>query len=101
MARACASRSARPPPAPHRVRGRSLADGTLEVHGRFDDQVKIRGIRVEPDEVAAVLGRCPGVARCAVLAAQSPETHLVAYVVADAAAGVTPAGLRAFLRTRV
>ncbi|MFD1815429.1 amino acid adenylation domain-containing protein [Rhodococcus gannanensis] len=41
-------------------------DGTLEYLGRADGQVKVRGFRVELGEVEAALGRCPGVAACAV-----------------------------------
>lgn len=36
---------------------RQLADGTFEFIGRADDQIKIRGLRVELDEINAVLGR--------------------------------------------
>ncbi|MGK5496592.1 amino acid adenylation domain-containing protein [Streptomyces sp. URMC 125] len=59
---------------------RRRTDGTLEFLGRADDQVKIRGHRVEPGEVEAELGRCPGVGRVAVLARNG---RLVAYVVPD------------------
>jgi len=45
--------------------GRYLPDGSLEVIGRLDNQVKIRGVRVEPEEIEAVLGRHPDVASCA------------------------------------
>jgi acyl carrier protein/NRPS condensation-like uncharacterized protein len=64
-------------------RGRYRRDGTLEILGRLDDQVKIRGVRVEPAEVRAALGRCPGVWESAVMAREvRPGDHrLVAYVV--------------------
>ncbi|MGW4569286.1 amino acid adenylation domain-containing protein, partial [Streptomyces sp. NPDC004561] len=42
------------------------ADGSLRFLGRRDRQVKIRGFRVEPDQVAEVLRRHPGVRDAAV-----------------------------------
>ena len=73
-------------------------DGTLAYLGRMDDQVKIRGVRVEPDEVGAILGRDPRVTACCVVARAGVggQPMLVAYVV-PAAVGVTAADLRAAL----
>jgi acyl-coenzyme A synthetase/AMP-(fatty) acid ligase/acyl carrier protein len=80
-------------------RGRYRPDGSLEVLGRFDDQVKIRGVRVEPDEVAAILSRHPAVGSCAVLAARDEHDHtfLTAYVVPARRHETTIPELRAYL----
>jgi hypothetical protein len=65
--------------------GRYRPDGNLTVLARLDQQVKIRGVRIEPDEVTAVLSRHPEVGACAVIARkdQGDEAALVAYVVSD------------------
>ncbi|KAJ1970523.1 hypothetical protein H4R34_006036, partial [Dimargaris verticillata] len=47
--------------------GRWLANGEIECLGRQDDQVKIRGMRLELQEIEAVLLRCPTVTMAAVL----------------------------------
>ncbi|MEZ4359692.1 MAG: amino acid adenylation domain-containing protein [Kofleriaceae bacterium] len=65
--------------------GRYRADGLLEVLGRVDHQVKIGGVRIEPEEIASVLTRMPGIRRAAVVATARPDgaKALVAYVVAE------------------
>ncbi|MEU6810474.1 amino acid adenylation domain-containing protein [Streptomyces sp. NPDC046831] len=83
--------------------GRYGLDGTLEILGRRDRQVKIRGVRIEPDEVAAVLAKHPGV-RQAVVAARSVrdgEILLTAYAVAATEPAPTPAQLRGYLGKRL
>lgn len=81
-------------------RGRYRADGSLEVLGRLDDQVKIRGVRVYPSEVAASIGRHPGVAAVAVVCQRAGDGReaLVAYVVRAARQSVTVSHLAGFLR---
>ncbi|MFC3544015.1 non-ribosomal peptide synthetase [Nonomuraea ferruginea] len=82
---------------------RWCASGELEYLGRVDDQVKVRGVRVEPDEVAAVLGECPGVGRAVVVVRDDAPggRGLVAYVQPGAGSGVDPGSLRGFLRARL
>ena len=82
--------------------GRYRHDGNLTVLARLDHQVKIRGVRVEPEEVSAVLAAHPGVSACAVIARpdRQGETVLVAYV-APKGAQLGATELRAFLADRL
>ncbi|MGH7581164.1 MAG: amino acid adenylation domain-containing protein [Gemmatimonadales bacterium] len=82
--------------------GRYRPDGSLALIGRLDQQVKIRGVRIEPEEITAVLSRQPAVSACAVVARGNigREPTLVAYVVA-AKHQVPAAELRAFLAERL
>jgi amino acid adenylation domain-containing protein len=59
-------------------RARLLRDGNLDLLGRTDRQLKVRGIRLEAEEVEAVLSACPGVRR-AVVAMR--DGGLIAYLV--------------------
>jgi fengycin family lipopeptide synthetase D len=72
-------------------------DGSLEILGRLDHQVKIRGVRVEPDEVAAVLSRHSNVKACVVVSHRDAQSQdkLVAYVVLDVRADNVATELRA------
>jgi amino acid adenylation domain-containing protein len=54
-------------------------DGAIEFHGRIDHQVKLHGVRIELDEIGAVLKKHPVVRDCVVVVHQQ---RLVAYVVA-------------------
>ncbi|MFF3066862.1 amino acid adenylation domain-containing protein [Kitasatospora sp. NPDC057936] len=64
---------------------RFLPDGQIQYLGRIDNQVKLRGLRVEPDEIAAVLRDLPGVQDAAVVVDSSgPAQALAAYVVSQA-----------------
>jgi amino acid adenylation domain-containing protein len=71
-------------------RARYRHDGSIEYGGRLDRQLKIRGFRVEPDEIAAVLARHPGVRDAAVVARDDRRgaLQLVAYVVGEATAAL-------------
>ncbi|XTZ17457.1 amino acid adenylation domain-containing protein [Micromonospora echinospora] len=77
-------------------------DGTLEFRGRADHQVKIRGMRVEPQEVEAVLAEHPAVRQAVVLTTRSRTgvPALVGYG-ATGEAGVTGEELRDWLRGRL
>jgi amino acid adenylation domain-containing protein len=83
--------------------GRWLPDGEIAFLGRVDEQVKVRGFRIEPTEVAMVLGQHPAVDSCQV--APTEDVHgdrqLTAYLVLAADAGVSAGTLRAYLRQRV
>ncbi|MFK4040178.1 amino acid adenylation domain-containing protein [Nonomuraea wenchangensis] len=78
---------------------RRHADGQLEYLGRLDHQVKIRGVRIEPDEIAAVLTEHPTVHRAVVTVRDDAPggRALVAYTT-----GTTDeTDLRAHLRARL
>ncbi|WP_341829851.1 amino acid adenylation domain-containing protein [Tahibacter aquaticus] len=78
---------------------RWLPDGTVEYLGRNDFQVKIHGFRIELGEIEARLVACAGVREAAVVALDDGPAgkRLVAYVVAQDAAQLQPAELRAAL----
>jgi amino acid adenylation domain-containing protein len=79
-------------------RGRYRPDGMLDILGRLDQQVKIRGVRVEPDEVTALLARHPAVESCIVTTCKDAhnDNALAAYVVM-AAGECLSSELRAYL----
>jgi len=67
-------------------KARLLADGNIDLLGREDRQIKLRGVRVEPDEIEAVLYRS-GLIKNAVVIHDTEMNNdgggLVAFVVAD------------------
>jgi amino acid adenylation domain-containing protein len=78
---------------------RYLADGRIEFLGRSDFQVKVRGFRIELGEIEARLLQYPGIHEAVVLAREdsSATKYLVAYYVADPAAGIELEHLRGHL----
>ncbi|HYH97666.1 non-ribosomal peptide synthetase [Hyalangium sp.] len=83
--------------------GRYRPDGLLEIRGRVDDQVKIAGVRVEPEEVAAVLSRHESVSACTVLPHRDPSGAwaLIAYLVPREAGEELPERLSRFAATEL
>jgi len=77
-------------------------DGLLECLGRVDTQVKIRGVRIEPEEIASVLGTHPDV-RAAVVEARGTGAarRLAAYLVPADGRRPEPRELRAHLAARL
>lgn len=63
---------------------RRRADGALVYIGRSDHQVKIRGLRIELEEIEAVMAHATGVAQVAVIVRvdQPGQQRIVAYLVA-------------------
>ncbi|HUG35810.1 MAG TPA: phosphopantetheine-binding protein [Candidatus Limnocylindrales bacterium] len=76
------------------------ADGTLEILGRRDNQVKVRGMRIELEEVEAVLRRAPGVSDAAARAWPGADgrPRLAAYLVADTGPRASDLDLRTHAR---
>ncbi|RMH87536.1 amino acid adenylation domain-containing protein [Lysobacter pythonis] len=65
-------------------RVRVAGDGEIEFFGRIDHQIKLRGFRVDPEQVAAVLGTHPALRQAAVIAVrEQDDTWLAAYTVAE------------------
>ncbi len=82
---------------------RYLPDGTLEFLGRVDQQIKLRGVRIEPGEIEAHLLQHPAVHAALVCAQETTHgtPHLVAYLLTQPEAQVTPAIARTFLQERL
>ena len=77
---------------------RRRPDGALEFLGRADQQIKINGVRIELGEIEAALAGHPEIREAAVLAS---GTRLTAYVTAENGVTPSPAGLRAFLASKL
>ncbi|MFJ2511483.1 amino acid adenylation domain-containing protein [Streptomyces griseoviridis] len=77
-------------------------DGTLEFLGRADNQVKIRGMRVELEEIEAVLEQHPGVRRAVVvIREEAPGIRQLAGYLVAAGDPPPPAEVRDWLAERV
>ncbi|NJN81856.1 MAG: amino acid adenylation domain-containing protein [Caldilineaceae bacterium] len=76
--------------------GIQRGDGLIRHLGRKGQRVKIHGHSVEPAEVAGALLRIEGVEQAVVVSMEdvTGASHLVGYVVAAKAAGLTPAVIR-------
>ncbi|WP_330333704.1 amino acid adenylation domain-containing protein [Streptomyces sp. NBC_00536] len=83
---------------------RTRADGVIELIGRLDHQVKLRGLRIELDEIEAVLRRQAGIERAVVTARGSgDDRRLIGYLVPDGAPEAVPsvAELRTLLKAEL
>ncbi|MEU8231341.1 amino acid adenylation domain-containing protein [Actinoplanes sp. NPDC048967] len=72
------------------------ADGTLEFVGRADNQVKIRGMRLELEEVEAVVATHPAVRQAVVVV---PDRQLIGYAVTTTT--ISPDELRGWCADRL
>jgi len=78
--------------------GRYRSDGLMEILGRVDNQVKIRGVRIEPEEITAILDKHEAVSSSVVIAVKGAErNYLLGYVVPEKNATVTISDIRNFL----
>lgn len=83
--------------------GRYRTDGSLDILGRLDDQVKIRGMRIELDEISAVLSRHPSVKQATTMAYENEmgEKSLVAYMATDGGTNASISDLRSFMKEKL
>ena len=78
--------------------GRYRLDGSVEILGRIDNQVKIRGVRIEPEEITAILDKHDAVYSSVVIAIKEVErNYLVGYVVPNKNATITLSEIRRYL----
>ncbi len=83
--------------------GRYRPDGLLEFLGRLDNQIKIRGIRIEPDEVNAIVREHPAVRTSVTVARRQDDqdTQLVTYIVPLERGRLDYREINAFLKERL
>ena len=81
--------------------GRYSANGDVEYLGRFDGQVKLRGFRIELREIEAYLRNHTAVRDAVVIVREQVkgDKRLIAYVVTNSEAAISPDELRAYLKT--
>lgn len=78
--------------------GRYRSNGLVEILGRVDNQVKIRGVRIEPEEITAILDKHDAVSSSVVIAVKGAErNYLLGYVVPEKNASVTVSDIRNYL----
>jgi acyl-coenzyme A synthetase/AMP-(fatty) acid ligase/acyl carrier protein len=79
---------------------RYTREGIIQFQGRRDQQVKIRGYRVEPAETRDSILKLEGVSdvHVAVETSRLGDRELVAYVVPDEPAALSPSGLNSALQ---
>jgi len=82
--------------------GRFLPNGDLQYLGRIDNQVKVRGIRIELEEIEAILQTHGDVQQAAVIATpQAGDARLVAFASAKPGRSLRAAALRQYLTDRL
>jgi acyl carrier protein len=78
--------------------GRYRSDGSAEILGRIDNQIKIRGVRIEPEEITAILDKHDAIYSSVVLAVKKAErNYLVGYVAPNKNATITIPEIRSYL----
>ena len=76
------------------------ASGEYDYYGRLDNQVKLRGLRIELDEIEAVINEYPGIKLSKVIVRNNgTEDYLASYYTAENEVPVSE--LKAFLRSRL
>ena len=79
--------------------GRYQPDGSVVILGRLDDQIKIRGIRIEPEEINAVLSRYPDIDTSVVITREKDlgDKSLTAYYSSKQPSNIKTSQLRSYL----
>jgi surfactin family lipopeptide synthetase A len=82
---------------------RYLPDGNIQFLGRVDNQIKIRGIRIELEEIEAVLNQHPKVREAIVIVREDRpgDKRLVAYLVEDENQELSADEFKRFLKTKL
>ncbi|EPR13630.1 non-ribosomal peptide synthetase [Ruminiclostridium papyrosolvens] len=83
--------------------GRILPDGSLEYIGRNDNQVKIRGLRVELNEIEAIIDTLDGIEKSIVNAYKKSDgdSYLVAYFIAREGVNIDGREIRELLKRKL
>ncbi len=83
--------------------GRILPDGTLEYIGRNDNQVKIRGLRVELNEIEAIIDTFDGIEKSIVNAYKKSDgdSYLAAYFITQEGVNIDGREIRELLKRKL